>query len=288
MKREIVKINNDLCDGCGLCIPNCHEGALQVIDNKAVLVSDLMCDGLGACIGHCPQGAITIEKREAQPYDEIKVMEEMVNKGKNTVIAHLKHLKDHNEIGLVQQGISYLEKNKTSLMFDLDEVMTEVHKKDHDHSCHSGACPGSAEKVFKKVEVNENLAAEVPSQLTHWPVQLHLANPASGFFKNSDLVIAADCSAFTHGNFHARFIKDKSLVIACPKLDSGLEIYLDKIHRLIDEALVNTITVIIMEVPCCGGLLQIVESAAEKASRKVPIKLVVLGIQGKIIEETWV
>ena len=97
MKRDIVNIDEKLCDGCGLCIPNCHEGALQIIDEKARLVSDLLCDGLGACIGHCPQGAISIEKREAEPYDEARVMADMVRKGKNTVIAHLKHLKDHHE-----------------------------------------------------------------------------------------------------------------------------------------------------------------------------------------------
>ncbi|MBN2681021.1 MAG: 4Fe-4S binding protein [Bacteroidales bacterium] len=286
MERDIVKINEDLCDGCGLCIPNCHEGALQIIDNKAVLVSDLMCDGLGACIGHCPQGAITIEKREAQPYNEVEVIKEMVKKGENTVIAHLIHLKEHNEIGLFQQGIEYLEQNRAKLPFNLDEVKVEVHNSSSSHSC-GGACPGSAEKVFNVSKLSE-VSADVPSQLTHWPVQLHLANPASGFFKNSDVVIAADCSAFTYGNFHEKFIKGKSLVIACPKLDSGLEIYISKITRLIDEALVNTITVVIMEVPCCGGLLQIVKNAASQASRKVPIKLVVIGIQGEIVEETWV
>jgi len=127
MDREIVKIDETLCDGCGLCIPNCHEGALQIIDNKARLISDLMCDGLGACIGHCPQGAITIEKREAEAYNETKVMVDMITKGKNTVIAHLTHLKDHQEYKLLEEGLNYLKANEQNLGFDLSEVITTVH-----------------------------------------------------------------------------------------------------------------------------------------------------------------
>ena len=109
MKRDILKIDEELCNGCGLCVPNCHEGALQVIDGKVRLVSELMCDGLGACIGHCPEGAITIEKREAEPYNETRVMEQMISKGKNTIIAHLKHMKDHGETGYLQEGVGLPE-----------------------------------------------------------------------------------------------------------------------------------------------------------------------------------
>ena len=293
MEREIVKIDEDLCNGCAECIPNCHEGALQIIDNKARLVSDLMCDGLGACIGHCPQGAITIEKREAEPYDEIKVMIDMITKGKNTVIAHLKHLKDHNETELVQQAMTYLQANKDKLGFDLKEVIHEVHnnKQSENSGCNTGECPGSQEKTFVVPNLagisNNNVNGEVPSQLTHWPVQLHLANPSSGYFKESDIVIAADCTAFAYGDFHKKFIKNKSLVIACPKLDTGIDIYIEKITNLIDNAKVNTITIVIMEVPCCGGLIQIIKNASNKASRKVPIKAIVIGIQGKILEEKW-
>jgi ferredoxin len=127
MKRDILKIDEELCNGCGECVPNCVEGALQVIDGKVRLVSELMCDGLGACIGHCPEGAITIESREAEPYDEIKVMEQMKDKGKNTIIAHLKHLKNHGEREYVQQGVSYLKEHRAELNFNLDEVIHEVH-----------------------------------------------------------------------------------------------------------------------------------------------------------------
>ncbi len=137
MKREIVHIDEELCNGCGDCIPNCHEGALQIIDNKARLVSDLMCDGLGACIGHCPEGAITMEEREAAPYDEILVMKDMISKGKNTIIAHLSHLKDHRETEFLQQGVKYLLDQQDSLDFEVDEILNAVHNgtaKKEDHS----------------------------------------------------------------------------------------------------------------------------------------------------------
>ena len=127
MLREVVKIDEELCDGCEQCIPNCHEGALQMIDGKARLVSDLMCDGLGACLGHCPQGAITIEKREAEPYDETMVMEIMVEKGENTVVAHLLHLKDHNEMEFFKEGVQYLKDHENEIEFNIKDAMSRVH-----------------------------------------------------------------------------------------------------------------------------------------------------------------
>ena len=129
MLRDIIRIDEEKCNGCGLCVPNCHEGALQVIDGKVRLVSELMCDGLGACIGHCPEGAITIEKREADPYDEIAVMSEMVSKGANTVSAHLRHLKDHHEYGYLEEGTTWLEVHSKELSFSVDEVLAAVNGK---------------------------------------------------------------------------------------------------------------------------------------------------------------
>ena len=287
MKRDIIKIDEDLCDGCGLCIPNCHEGALRVIDGKARLISELMCDGLGACIGHCPNDAITIENREAEKYDEIAVMEEMVKNGPNTVIAHLTHLKDHNETGYLKQGVEYLRNNKDKIGFDVDEVTWKVHNQSSG-GCKTGACPGSAEKVFEKEPVQENITGEIKSELSHWPVQLHLINPVAEHFRSSDLVIAADCTAFSYGGFHRDFLKNKKLVIACPKLDSNMEVYIEKIHKLIDEAKVNTITVVVMEVPCCGGLLRIVQESLNMSVRKVPVKLVVISARGEILNDEWI
>jgi len=292
MIREIVKIDDELCNGCGLCVPNCHEGALQIIDGKARLISELMCDGLGACIGHCPEGAITIEKREAQPYNETEVIKEMVSKGKNTVIAHLKHLREHNEIAFLQEGIEYLKSNKNNLTFSFDDVLDEVNdnKPESASSCKTGGCPGSRAVVFdlpNDIKLQDNTVTQ-KSQLTHWPIQLHLINPVAQNFAKADLLLAADCSAFSRGNFHSQWLKGKSLIIACPKLDRGTEIYINKIAALIDDAKVNTITVLMMEVPCCGGLLSIVKEAKQMSRRNVPVKAVVVSIKGEVLREDWV
>lgn len=291
MKRDIVQIDEDLCNGCGECVPNCHEGALQIIDGKARLISDLMCDGLGACLGHCPTGAMTIEKREAEKYDESAVMKDMIPKGKNVIIAHLQHLKDHNEKEYLHEGVQYLKDNEDKLNFKLEEIMDAVHndKKSGGHS--ACGCPGAAEQSFAAagISVDKNsFDGEIKSELTQWPVQMHLINPGASYFQNSDLVFAADCVAYSLGDFHRKHLKGKSLVIACPKLDSDLDVYSEKIVSLIDDSNINTITVMIMEVPCCSGLLQLTKAAAEKANRKVPVKTLVVGMQGQILEEAWV
>lgn len=291
MIREIVNIDEELCDGCGQCVPNCHEGALQIIDGKARLISELMCDGLGACLGHCPQNAITIEKREAQDYNEEIVIAQMIKSGKATVFAHLKHLQDHNEMEYLNQALSYIKANRNSMPFSINEVHELLHGKKEQGKIHqpaSGGCPGSAAASFQSAGLKlDYQAAESPSALTQWPVQLHLINPGAGYFQGADLLVAADCAAFAYGNFHKKFIAGKKVVIACPKLDQGKEIYIQKFIRLINEARLNTITVVIMEVPCCGGLVSMVQSALEQADRRVPVKLSVVGIQGELISEQW-
>lgn len=295
MERDILKIDEELCNGCGLCVPNCHEGALQVIDGKVRLISELMCDGLGACIGHCPEGAISIERREAEPYSERRVMEQMLHKGKNTIIAHLKHLKDHGENEYLREGVVYLRENREKLKFDLDEVLQVVHNHKagkyalagsaaSDHHSHSG-CPGSRERFIEREDDSD---ASHRSELRQWPVQMHLINPNAPYFRGADLLVAADCVAYSVGEFHGRFLKGKSLVIACPKLDHGMEIYAAKLKALAETARVNTITVMIMEVPCCEGLLKMVRKAVHESSRKVPVKLLVAGISGEILKEEWV
>jgi NAD-dependent dihydropyrimidine dehydrogenase PreA subunit len=299
MKRDILKIDEELCNGCGQCVPNCHEGALQVIDGKVRLVSELMCDGLGACIGYCPENAITIESREAEPYNEVRVMEQMMDKGKNTVTAHLKHLKDHGETSFLQEGVAYLKAHKTELTFSLEEVMSEVHNhgktlithtesKSHHHE--GGGCPGSRAMVIEKPSSTNEIhsPASEPSELRQWPVQMHLINPNASYFRNSDLLLAADCTAFSMGEFHSNHLKGKSLAIACPKLDQDTESYIEKLSGMIDTAKVNTITVMMMEVPCCSGLLQMVLKAAGISSRKVPVKKMIVGINGDILLEEWV
>jgi len=294
MQREIIKIDEEKCTGCGECVPNCHEGALQVIDGKVRLVSELMCDGLGACIGHCPEDAITIEKREAQPYDEITVISEMVQKGANTVIAHLKHLKDHNEHGYLKEGMNWMEMHEKDVPFSVREVLAEVKGEKNQkiesgpaHMHQGGGCPGSKERIIAPAPVSV-MTSETPSQLTHWPVQMHLINPNSHVYRDADLLLAADCVAFSLGSFHHTFLKNRSLAIACPKLDHGTETYIDKLVAMIDTAKVNTITVMMMEVPCCGGLLQMVRSAIARATRKVPVKAVIVSIDGKILKDEWI
>ncbi len=293
MIREIIKIDDELCDGCGVCVPNCHEGALQIIEGKARLVSELMCDGLGACIGHCPQGAITIEKREADEYNELAVISGMIKNGKATVFAHLKHLQDHNETGYLNEALSFIKANREAMPFEISEVHELLHSKKtatgDAGSCSTGGCPGTAPQAFDasgfKMAAPSN---DIPSELSHWPVQMHLINPGSSYFHGADLLVAADCAAFTYGNFHKDFIKDRKVVIACPKLDQGTDIYVQKLVSLINDAKVNTITNVIMEVPCCGGLSQMVQMATQMATRKVPVKQVIISIKGEILSEEWV
>lgn len=291
MIREIVNIDEELCTGCGDCVPACHEGALQIIDGKARLVSDLMCDGLGACLGHCPEGAITIEKREAEPYDEDKVMEIMVPKGENTVVAHLIHLKEHNETDFLKQAVQFLKKNEAQLDLDVAAIIHKVHnygKEEHQHA--GGGCPGAQSRSFepKSITVDTDQMVSGQSELRQWPVQMHLINPQAAYFQNADVVLAADCVAFALGDFHQKYLKGRSLAIACPKLDQGQEIYINKIRSLIDVARINTLNVMIMQVPCCGGLMQIAKAAADTAERKVPVKLTIVGLEGDIMSEEWV
>lgn len=307
MKREIVVIDENKCIGCGKCIPNCHEGALQIIDGKARLISDLYCDGLGACIGHCPVHAMTIVTKDVEPYDEKKVMiDNIIPAGTNTIIAHLSHLKDHNATEFYNEAIKTLnELNIKNPLEDklLNQNNDQHHKKHHNESEHkhkhhdnsehkhhhhhqTSGCPGSRAVSFEKNESSST--GNVDSQLRQWPVQLHLVSPQAPYYKNSDLLLAADCTAYAVGNFHSGYLKDKSLAIACPKLDDGLDIYAEKITALIDLGNINTLTCMIMEVPCCGGLLQIAKKGVAQAKRKIPLKLIVVSIKGEILREEWV
>jgi len=281
-KRKIIKIDEEKCNGCGVCIPNCPEGAIQIIDGKARLISDIFCDGLGACIGHCPQGAIETEERDAEPYDEKKVMRENIIKaGKNTIIAHLKHLRDHGEIGYFNEAMEVLKEK--GIEIDLEKE-TEC---GCDHPSHP-ACPSAKILDFsdEQEDVEEN--GSRTSQLRQWPVQLHLVPPNAPYFQGKDVILVADCVGYSLGDFHKDYLKDRSIVIACPKLDSNIDVYVDKLTNMIDNAKINTLTVMTMEVPCCSGLLVIAKKAAEKASRKIPIKSIVVGIKGNIVNEEWV
>lgn len=307
MKRKIIDIDQDKCTGCGLCIPNCPEGAIQMIDGKARLVSDLCCDGLGACLGHCPVGAITIEEREAVPYDERLVMENIVKQGPNTIKAHLTHLRDHNQTEFLGQALAVLEEKGIDVTRFAGDGKTEGRNDgkterrndgraerpaaphDHHHAA-GGGCPGARSMSFAAGAAAK--PADEPgaraSQLKHWPVQLHLISPQAPQYQGADLLLAADCVAYALGDFHRDHLKGKALCIACPKLDDGQEVYVEKIKALIDEARINTLTVMIMQVPCCSGLLRLAQEAAGQAARKVPVKCVVVGLQGGVLREEWV
>lgn len=276
MLRKIIQINEELCDGCGECVPACHEGALQIVDGKARLVSDFFCDALGACIGHCPQNAITIIEREAAPYDETKVMETIVKGGTNVIKAHLEHLIEHNEMEYFQQAINYLSAN------GIENPIKEKSIKSKQEGC---GCPGAKEMSFSLTENDEIESGKRISHLRQWPVQLHLVSPYANYFMNSDLLLAADCCAFAYGDFHKDFMKGKSLAIACPKLDLNQEIYFEKLVTMIKDSNLKSITVLVMQVPCCSGLYQLAAEAIKESEKDIPLKVVVIGINGTIIKE---
>ncbi|TRZ96225.1 4Fe-4S ferredoxin [bacterium] len=276
-KRKIIKIIEDNCNGCGLCIPNCPEGAIQVIDGKARLISDLFCDGLGACLGHCPQGAITIEEREAEPYDEAKVMPNIVKQGRNVIQAHLKHLKEHNQEGYLKQAVGYLkEKN---IQISLEEGVGSGDK------CHilASGCPGAKVIDFRGKEdllAGKGSKAQFPSELRQWPVQIMLVSPVAPYLNDADLLVAADCVPFAYAGFHQELLRGKVLLVGCPKLDD-LGVYNDKFNQILKNNNIKSITYAHMEVPCCFGLVKIIKSAIAASGKDVHFQETVISIKGE-------
>ncbi|MHB1254224.1 MAG: ATP-binding protein, partial [Candidatus Humimicrobiaceae bacterium] len=257
VKRKIIKIDTQKCNGCGVCIPNCPEGALQVIDGKARLISDLFCDGLGACIGECPEGAIEVEEREAQKYDEARVMENISKQGENTILAHLKHLKDHNETGYYNEAVVYLKKNKIPVPVEKVEALEKTCR--DSEKAAASSCPGSqiVDLVgVKAVNSSDNTSPESfstikqESMLSQWPIQINLIPPQASFLENADLLIAADCVPFSYPNFHSDFLKGKILMIGCPKFDDN-QSYFEKLTEIFNIHNIKSVTVVHMEVPCC-------------------------------------
>jgi ferredoxin len=249
--RKIIKIDEDLCTGCGNCIVDCAEAALEIVEGKAKVVNDLFCDGLGACIQGCPTGALEIIEREAAEFNE-----EAVEK-------RLESLKSKEEVELEQ----------------VKQIVAE-----HSHQC---GCPSSQTMVFDEPTTQNESTGKISSTLRQWPVQMHLINPNAPYYQGADVLISADCVAYSYGDFHRDFLNSKSIAIACPKLDQGKEVYVEKIKSLIDDAKINTLTVAIMEVPCCSGLLALAQEGAKRATRKVPIKYVVIGTRGDLLKEEW-
>jgi NAD-dependent dihydropyrimidine dehydrogenase PreA subunit len=225
--RNIIRIDEELCDGCGECVPSCAEGALQVIGGKARLVSDVLCDGLGACLGECPTGALTVIRREAADFEEAP-----------------------------------------------------------------SGCPSSSVRVIPLVEAGQRPAVAaapgtgVRQGLRQWPVQLHLVPPSAPFFRGQHVLLAADCVPVAVRDFHAALLDGRGLAIACPKLDQHLELYVQKLAAMIDDAGILSLTVAIMEVPCCGGLVRLAEQALTAAGRQIPLRLVKIGIRGDILADS--
>ena len=251
--REVIEIDEKLCDGCGDCVTACAEGAIAIIDGKARLISDVYCDGLGACLGHCPQGALKVIHREAEEFDE-QVVED-----------RLARLREKSVAAPAPPQLSVVSPQPMM---------------------GGGGCPGSRAQMHQPSTPVASAACEGPSsQLRHWPVQLHLVPPTAPFFQNQDVLLAADCVAFAVGDFHQRFLAGSSLAIACPKLDSNQEIYLQKLVAMIDEAEIRSLKVMVMEVPCCSGLVRLVEEALRRAKRDLPVECFVVGTQGHILGE---
>lgn len=275
-KRKIIKIDEEKCNGCSLCIPNCPEGALQIIDGKARLINDLFCDGLGACIGHCPEGAITIEEREAERYDERKVMKNIIKQGKNVIKAHLKHLKEHNQNEYLKEAEDVLKEQ------GIDNPLKEGPSPGPHQYAFSLGCPGSKTMDFRKkqqsAEKDKPLSRNV-SELGQWPIQIMLVPPHAPYLNNADLLIAADCVPFAYANFHQDLLKGKILLVGCPKLDD-LEFYQEKIGQIIKQNNIKSITYVHMEVPCCFGLIEPIKSAVAISGKKTPFKEITITISG--------
>jgi len=230
--RNIIHIDEEKCNGCGQCVVDCAEAALQIVDGKARLIKEIYCDGLGACLGSCPTGALTIEQRESDPFDE-----------------------------------------------EATEKHMEKAKKKKEEFC---GCPGTRPVDFAGKSETLQTAAETKPELTNWPVQLKLISTNAPYLNGADLLLAADCTAFSAVNFHSRFIKGKKLVIACPKLDDA-QLYYEKLTEMFKLNSLKSITVVRMEVPCCGGLIYLTKEAVKASGKDIPVNEIVIGIKGDIL-----
>mgnify|MGYP004510257951 FL=1 len=240
MIRKIIHIDEEKCNGCGLCATACHEGAIDIINGKAKLVRENFCDGFGDCLPGCPTGAITFEEREAPAYDEAAVQE---NKKKKELQEKMKHL-------------------------------------------HEGGCPGSRMRMLEQTEATAESAASAPvqpvSRLRNWPVQIKLAPIHAPYFAGAKLLIAADCTAYAYANFHQEFMRGKVTLIGCPKLDAVD--YSEKLTEILRNNDIQSVTILRMEVPCCGGLEMAAKKALQASGKFIPWQVVTISIDGKILD----
>ena len=235
MIRKIVQIDEAKCNGCGLCIGGCHEGALQLIDGKAKLVSDSYCDGLGACLPDCPTGAITIMEREAEGFDEAAVGTHLASQEKAI------------------------------------------------HTPPIGGCPGSMARMINRQAAAPCAVSAQESELRQWPCQLQLVPVNAPYFEQAHVLIAADCAAYACADIHAKFMRNKITLIGCPKLDEAN--YADKLAQILKLNEIKSITVVRMEVPCCGGLVNAVKEAIIKSGKMIPWSVAIIGTDGNVRED---
>jgi len=248
VRRKIIEIDENLCTGCGACVTSCAEGALQIVDGKAKVVNEVFCDGLGACIGECPEGALKIVEREAPEFDEGAVEE------------HVKRAK-------LPHGRTVTEPEPCGCPSHNPMILTASQAKNTSMTAHEGDSAG------------------LPPELTNWPVQWKLVSSAMPFFKDRELLLAADCVPFAFRDFHGRFLKGRPVIIGCPKLDDQKG-YLDKLTDVFKNATPKEVRIVHMEVPCCHGLRKLVDEAVRLSGKHIPVKTTVVGIRGEVLRET--
>ncbi len=249
MVRRVIEIDEEKCNGCGLCAKACHEGAIDMVNGKAKLMREHFCDGLGDCLPNCPTGAITFVTKEAPEYDEAAVKTAQAEK----LAAEQKSEKPQEEI---QKRL---------------------------HALHQGGgCPGSKMRMMNREQSPAAPVSAQQSQLVNWPVQLKLAPVRAPYFDGSRLLIAADCTAYAYASFHQDFIRGRVALIGCPKLDSTD--YSEKLTAIIRENNIKEVTIVRMEVPCCGGLQRMAQQAIQQSGKFIPWQVRVISIDGEIVE----
>ena len=261
--RSIIHIDEEKCNGCGQCVNACAEGAIQLIDGVAKLVSETYCDGLGACIGECPTGALWIEQREADDYDVDATREHLERIGRDPDAAHDPNAPHEEEHAETQETLA------GGCLGSAVQSFAPAAR---------AGCPGSAARTFSAKAQQGRTGQE--SALGQWPVQLTLVPPTAPYFQGADLLVTADCVPFAYADYHADLLAGKAVVVGCPKLDDA-QFYVDKLAAILAASDIRSITVAIMEVPCCGGLTRIVARALEQSGKDLPVEVVTIGVRGE-------
>ncbi|NLC71137.1 MAG: 4Fe-4S binding protein [Desulfuromonadaceae bacterium] len=261
--RNIIEIDEEKCDGCGLCVPSCAEGAIRIVDGKARLVAEKYCDGLGACLGECPRDAIRIIEKEVEAFDEEAAM------------VHVRTQKKDD-------GGTPAAPSPPSSGCPSAQLMNFAPNQAKEDAMPRG-CPSANIHSFDGEKVDKDpAAAPIPSALSHWPVQIRLVPPHAPFLKNADLLIAADCSPMAYGDFHRDFLKGKVVMMGCPKFDD-MALYEERFQQIFRQAEIKSVTVLVMEVPCCQGLPALVKKTLKESGKEIPLEIVTVGLQGKIL-----